>query len=287
MTLMQVVTTREELAEALSRLPSGPQRALVPTMGALHNAHANLVRRACFEVQPDGAVVVSIFVNPRQFGPDEDLNRYPRPLADDLELLAGLGADVVWTPTVDDMYPPGADIEAILPDSRGSVLEGASRPGHFAGVLTVVNLLFDAVQPGVAVFGEKDYQQLVLIRELARQRGDVRIVGAPLVRDSDGLALSSRNAYLSVEDRRKALIIPQAIWTAQRIAMQGGSADRAQREATAVFNGVYGVTPDYVVITDPELRPVSSAGPARILVAAVVGGVRLLDNAALDLQGVH
>jgi pantoate--beta-alanine ligase len=256
-------------------------------MGALHAGHASLVRLARQAVGPDGAVVVSLFVNPLQFGPNEDLSKYPRPLAEDLALLTELGVDVVWTPTVDHVYPPGAPIPYVVVDERAEILEGASRPGHFRGVLTVVNLLFDLVRPGVAVFGEKDYQQLALITALADSRGDVDIISAPLIRDADGLAASSRNAYLDETTRVQALVIPAAVRAAQEHAVAGAGAEEVREFVQALLAAAPAVEPDYVAITDSHLRPVSSAGPARILVAARVGGVRLLDNAALDLQGDH
>jgi pantoate--beta-alanine ligase len=284
---MRTVVTRAELAAALASLPDGSARALVPTMGALHAGHASLVRLARQVVGAEGAVVVSLFVNPLQFGPNEDLSKYPRPLADDLALLQALGVDVVWTPTVDDVYPPGAPIAYADVDERAEILEGASRPGHFRGVLTVVNLLFDLIRPGVAVFGEKDYQQLALITALADRRGDVDIISAPLIRDPDGLAASSRNSYLDASARGAALAIPAAIGAAQEAAAGGAGAEQVRELVQALLAAAPGVEPDYVAITDSHLRPVSSAGPARILVAARVGGVRLLDNAALDLQGDH
>jgi pantoate--beta-alanine ligase len=256
-------------------------------MGALHAGHASLVRLARQAVGPDGAVVVSIFVNPLQFGPEEDLSKYPRPIEADLGLLSELGADVVWTPTVVDVYPPGARVPFAVVDERAEILEGASRPGHFLGVLTVVNLLFDVVRPGIAVFGEKDFQQLALISALADARGDVEIISAPLIRDADGLAASSRNAYLDEVSRSQALAIPETIAAAQAAAADGANVDQLQALAESLLAAAPGVDLQYVAITDSHLRPVSSAGPARILVAARVGGVRLLDNAALDLQGDH
>lgn len=284
---MHVAVTRAELAIALDSVPTESLRALVPTMGALHAGHASLVRLARQTVGPEGAVVVSIFVNPLQFGPNEDLSKYPRPLDADLALLTELGVDVVWTPTVDDVYPPGEPISYAAVDERAEILEGASRPGHFRGVLTVVNLLFDVIRPGIAVFGEKDFQQLALITALADSRGDVDIVSAPLVRDADGLAASSRNAYLDATSRSEALAIPAAVAAAQRAAVGGAGAHEVRALAESLLAQAPGIDVDYVAITDSHLRPVSSAGPARILVAARVGGVRLLDNAALDLQGDH
>ena len=282
---MQVARTRADLAAALVDAPAGDKRGFVPTMGALHAGHMSLVELARREAGPGGFVVVSIFVNPLQFGPNEDFAAYPRPLDADLELLRGAGVDLVWAPSEAEMYPPGEPIPWVEAGPAGDSFEGAARPGHFTGVLTVVNLLFDQIRPGFAIFGEKDFQQISLVRRLARQRGDVRIVGAPLVRDSDGLAQSSRNAFLSVDDRRRALAIPHAIWAAQRVAMQGGTAAAALAAANEMLAEARAVEPAYVAIVNDELEPVTSSGRARILIAARVGGVRLLDNAALDLRG--
>ncbi|MFP5371470.1 MAG: pantoate--beta-alanine ligase, partial [Actinomycetes bacterium] len=202
-----VAATAADLRRVLSPRP-GPV-ALVPTMGALHEGHRTLVRAAR---QQAATVVVSVFVNPTQFGPGEDFDRYPRTWDADLAALTAEGADVVFHPGVDEMYPPGAAGVTVHPGPLGDVLEGAVRPGHFAGVLTVVAKLFGLVRPDVALFGEKDYQQLTLIRAMARELAlGVEVAGVPTVREDDGLALSSRNRYLSADQRAAAVALSRAL----------------------------------------------------------------------------
>jgi len=253
--------------------------ALVPTMGALHTGHEALLRRAAEEAP---IVVASVFVNPTQFGPDEDFDRYPRTFEADVALMAGLGVDVVFLPEVAEVYPegPGAGT-TVDPGGLGAVLEGAVRPTHFRGVLTVVAKLLGMVRPDVAVFGEKDYQQLVLVRRLVRDLAlPVRVVGEPVVREPDGLALSSRNAYLDAGQRGAALALSQALAEGQRHADRGVDAvlDAARRRLASSETEV-----DYVALTDPELGPPPDAGAARLLVAGRVGGTRLVDNTGLWL----
>jgi pantoate--beta-alanine ligase len=280
------VDTRAELQAALS---SRSPVAFVPTMGALHDGHVSLMRRARSEVGPDGAVVVSIFVNPTQFGPGEDLDRYPRTLDTDLEACAAAGVDVVFTPSVEEMYPDGlsgdgATSRAVTvdPGPLGAVLEGASRPGHFEGVLTVVAKLFGLVRPDVAVFGEKDYQQLALIRRMAADLCQgVEVVGAETVREADGLALSSRNRYLDADERLDAVALSRGLFAASEAAERG--ADAALGAARAELRRTHLVDLDYLEITAPDLGPAPAAGPARLLVAARVGSTRLIDNIVLDL----
>jgi pantoate--beta-alanine ligase len=280
------VDTRAELQAALS---SRSPVAFVPTMGALHDGHVSLMRRARSEVGPDGAVVVSIFVNPTQFGPGEDLDRYPRTLDTDLEACAAAGVDVVFTPSVEEMYPGGLSGDGatsrsvtVDPGPLGAVLEGASRPGHFEGVLTVVAKLFGLVRPDVAVFGEKDYQQLALIRRMAADLCQgVEVVGAETVREADGLALSSRNRYLDADERLDAVALSRGLFAASEAAERG--ADAALGAARAELRRTHLVDLDYLEITDPDLGPAPAAGPARLLVAARVGSTRLIDNIALDL----
>jgi len=256
-------------------------------MGALHEGHRSLMRRARQEVGPDGAVVVSIFVNPTQFGPGEDLDRYPRTLDADLEACAAEGVDVVFTPSVEEMYPDSGDRAqsrsvTVEPGPLGAVLEGASRPGHFAGVLTVVAKLFGLVRPDVAVFGEKDYQQLALIRRMATDLClGVEVVGAETVREPDGLAMSSRNRYLDTEARREALYLSQALFAARGAAHRGAQA--ALDTARAELRKSHLVDLDYVEVTAPDLGPAPATGPARMLIAARVGTTRLIDNIALEL----
>jgi pantoate--beta-alanine ligase len=274
--------TREELADALSA--SGGQVGLVPTMGALHAGHAALMRTARETVGPDAPVVASIFVNPMQFGPGEDLARYPRTLDQDLETCAAEGVDLVFVPSVDEVYPGGDPQVTVDPGPLARVLEGASRPTHFHGVLTVVAKLFGLVRPDVAVFGEKDYQQLALIRRMVSDLClGVEVVGTPTVREPDGLALSSRNTYLDPEARRSALALSGALFAARDAADRG--ADAALEEARAVLRRAPGVDPDYLELTAPDLGPAPETGEARILIAARVGSTRLIDNVALILGG--
>jgi pantoate--beta-alanine ligase len=274
------VDTRDELQRVLDRTG---RVGFVPTMGALHEGHLSLVRRARAEVGDEGVVVVSVFVNPTQFGPGEDLDRYPRTLDADLAACARGGVDAVFTPSVEEMYPGGTSGGiAVDPGPLGDVLEGASRPGHFAGVLTVVAKLFGLVRPDVAVFGEKDYQQLALIRRMARDLClGVEVVAAATVREPDGLAMSSRNRYLEPEQRREATMLSRALFAARDAA--GGGALAALDAARAQLRTSHVVDLDYLEITAPDLGPAPDSGSARMLVAARVGTTRLIDNIALDL----
>ncbi|MET9723478.1 pantoate--beta-alanine ligase [Streptomyces zaomyceticus] len=216
---------------------SGARRAVVMTMGALHDGHATLVRTARERVGPDGTVVVTVFVNPLQFGAGEDLDRYPRTLDADLEIAFAAGASAVFAPSVDEVYPGGEPQVRITAGPMGERLEGASRPGHFDGMLTVVAKLLHLTAPDLAFFGQKDAQQLALIRRMARDLNfPVQIVGVPTVREGDGLALSSRNRYLSSEERRTALALSGALFAAQdRLAAQ--AALRARAEALPGAHG--------------------------------------------------
>jgi pantoate--beta-alanine ligase len=277
--------TREELAVALRGLsrPVG----LVPTMGALHAGHASLMERARKEVGADAPVVVSIFVNPMQFAAGEDLDRYPRTFETDLEVCAAEGVDVVFAPSVDEVYPGGLPQVTVDPGPLATALEGASRPTHFHGVLTVVAKLFGLVRPDVAVFGEKDYQQLVLIRRMAADLCmGVDVVGADIVRELDGLALSSRNRFLDEAQRRNAVVLSRAMFAAREAGPHGAAAAlEAARQELGGVDGVDGVNVDYLELTDPDLGPTPTSGPARMLVAARVGSTRLIDNVALTLDG--
>ena len=275
-----LASTREELRDALAAR-SG-QVALVPTMGALHVGHAALIDTARARVGPDAPVVVSVFVNPMQFAPGEDLDRYPRTLETDLEVCAAHGVDVVFVPSVDEVYPGGDPQVTVDPGPLGRVLEGGSRPTHFAGVLTVVAKLFGLVRPDVAVFGQKDYQQLTLVRRMVDDLClGIEVVGAETVREPDGLALSSRNRFLGPQERRHALALAHAL-AAARDAARGGAAD-ALAAAADVLRTADGVDLDYLELTAPDLGPAPAAGEARLLVAARVGSTRLIDNTALDL----
>lgn len=264
----------------------GGRVVLVPTMGALHAGHAALIRRARTEAGPGGAVVVSVFVNPTQFGAGEDLARYPRTLADDARLAETAGADVVFAPTATDVYGPTetfrTDSVTVDPGPLGQLWEGAARPDHFRGVLTVVLKLIGLTRPVVAVFGEKDYQQLVLVtRMVADLSLPVTIVGEPTVRDHDGLALSSRNRFLSGRDRTVALALPRALDAVVGAATAGPEAARAA--GLAALQGEPEVDLDYLTVVAADLGPAPEGGPARALIAARVGGTRLLDTRALDL----
>jgi len=282
-TPLQRADTRAELQRALAARPSGARVGFVPTMGALHEGHVSLMHRARAAVGPEGVLVVSVFVNPTQFGPGEDLDRYPRTLEADLEACSAAGVDVVFTPSVEEMYPTSdARTVTVDPGGLGSILEGASRPGHFAGVLTVVAKLFGLVRPDVAVFGEKDYQQLALIRRMVADLClGVDVVGAETVREPDGLALSSRNRYLDNDERLEAAGLSRALFAARDAADRG--AEAALGAARAELRRTHLVDLDYLEIVAPDLGPSPAEGPARMLVAARVGSTRLIDNIALEL----
>ena len=274
-------STREELRRWRAHRPG--RVALVPTMGALHEGHASLVRSAREHAD---AVVVSIFVNPLQFGEGEDLDRYPRTLEADLELCAAEGVDVVLAPSVEEMYPHGVRTErgvTVDPGALGEVLDGASRPGHFTGVLTVVAKLLGLVQPDVAVFGQKDYQQLALItRMVADLCLPVEVVGAETVREPDGLALSSRNRYLDADQRRAAVALSRALRAAQERASYGVPA--ARWAAMSVLKGEPSVELDYLALTGVDLGEPPEHGEGGILVAAKLGSTRLFDNMSIHFS---
>jgi len=268
-----------EVARALRH--TGRRVLLVPTMGALHDGHMCLVRAA--KRVPGSVVVVSIFVNPLQFGAGEDLDAYPRTLDADLELLAEEGVEVAFTPTPAEMYPFGPRT-TVHPGPLGGELEGAVRPGHFSGMLTVVLKLLQIVRPDRALFGEKDYQQLVLIRQMADDLNlDVRIVGVPTVREPDGLAMSSRNRYLNAEEREQATALSSALLAGMYAA--GGGPAAVLDAARAVLDEVPAISCDYLELRGPWLEPAPEIGPARLLVAARLGATRLLDNIAIELPG--
>ncbi len=277
-----VVSTVAELDQVLAG--STRPRAVVPTMGALHPGHAALVRAARESVGPDGTVVATVFVNPTQFGAGEDLDRYPRTLPDDVVLAGAAGCDVVFAPAATEVYGPAGrfrhDSVTIDPGPLGDVLEGAVRPGHFRGVLTVVAKLLALTGPDVAMFGEKDYQQLVLITRMAADLSlPTRIVPVATVREADGLALSSRNRYLSAAEREDALVLSRALRAVE--AAVGEGAERALAAGREVLAEHPSVAVDYLVLTDPALGPAPEHGPARVLVAARVGTTRLIDNKAV------
>jgi len=263
-----------ELARVTRALrTTGRRVVLVPTMGALHAGHRGLIRAA--RLVPSAVTVVSIFVNPLQFGAGEDLARYPRTLQADLELCRSERVELVFAPDTAAMYPTGAGT-TVHPGPLGSELEGVSRPGHFTGVLTAVAKLFGIVRPDRALFGEKDYQQLVLIHRMAAdlQLG-VEVVGVPTVRESDGLAVSSRNGYLTPQQRRDAVALSAALAAGAHAGARGGDAVLAAR---GVLAAVPAVTVDYLVLRDRRLGPAPDQGEARLLVAGTVGTTRLIDN---------
>ena len=275
-----VARTRAELSDALSA--ADDHSAIVMTMGALHEGHAALMRAARDLVGDDGCVVVSIFVNPLQFGAGEDFDRYPRSLEADLEVCAAEGVDVVFAPGHDQLYPDGPPQVSIDPGPLAAELEGAARPTHFAGVLTVVAKLLNLVVPGQAVFGEKDYQQLALIRRMvADLEMPYQIVGVPTVREADGLALSSRNRYLSADERTLAVRLSKALNAGRAAAILGADAVVAAARAELVREPALDV--DYLELRTPSLDTPAVTGAARLLVAARVGATRLIDNVALDL----
>ncbi len=282
MTAPTVAHTRAELARALASARSAGQRvALVPTMGALHDGHSSLMRTARDRVGP-GPVVVSVFVNPMQFAAGEDLDRYPRSLDDDLERCAAAGVDVVFVPSVEEVYPGGDPRVTVDPGPDAELLEGRVRPTHFRGVLTVVAKLFGLVRPDVAVFGEKDYQQLELIRRMVADLCQgVEVVGSPTVRESDGLALSSRNRYLEPEQRLRAVALSRTLLAAANAAPHG--IDAVLGSARAELRLAHGVDLDYLEVTAPDLGPAPEHGDARVLIAARLGGTRLIDNIAVRL----
>jgi pantoate--beta-alanine ligase len=263
--------------------------AFVPTMGALHDGHVQLMKHA----RPLGeTLVASIFVNPTQFAPGEDFNDYPRTFDADLERCAEAGVDVVFAPTVDTLYPEGLEsVVTVDPGPLGSILEGVARPTHFRGVLTVVAKLFGLVRPDVAVFGEKDYQQLTLIRLMNEALClGIDVEGCPTVREADGLAMSSRNAYLTAEERTQAAALSAALRAGAAASPSG--VDAVLAAAHAVIDGAPGIDLDYLALTDTRLNPISPGDPvtdgdARLLIAARVGKPRLLDNIHLTLPATQ
>ncbi len=298
--------TREELDRALEAAGAAPAdggqgtgpdastpvpRALVMTMGALHAGHLALVRQAR---ELADQVVVTIFVNPLQFGPGEDLDRYPRDLPGDLALLSGPGllgpGDVVFAPGPDVVYPDGEPVVRVGAGSIGEVYEGATRPGHLDGVLTVVLKMLHLTRPQVALFGQKDVQQLTAVRRMVRDLDvDVEVRGVPTVRDDDGLALSSRNAYLSAGDRSQALALSRSLGAGRGVAAGGGSAEAVRGAVREVLEEA-GVQADYVALVDPatyeDVTP-DVRGDVVVALAARVGETRLIDNTTVHLAPAH
>jgi pantoate--beta-alanine ligase len=272
----RIEQVRKELDAARSE---GGTVGLVPTMGALHEGHASLVHRSAAECS---VTVVTVFVNPLQFGPKEDFDRYPRDLGGDLAVAEEAGADLVFAPPVGEIFAEEPVVRVEVGGGLGELLEGAARPGHFSGVATVVAKLFAIAGPCRAYFGEKDYQQLLVVRRLAADLSfPVEVVGCPTVRAPDGLALSSRNAYLSGPERTAATVLPRALATAARSRERDG--ERLRRLMAAAIAAEPLVRLDYAEVADAAtLSPLDRVeGPARLLVAARVGTTRLIDNLAV------
>jgi pantoate--beta-alanine ligase len=276
-----VATIADVRAAVASARAHGARIGFVPTMGALHAGHLSLVERARREAD---FIVMSIFVNPLQFAPTEDFSRYPRPVEEDERLSSEAGVDLLFRPSVAEMYPPDRSV-GVSAGVLGAEWEGTSRPGHFDGVLTVVAKLFNIVQPDDAVFGRKDLQQAAIIEAMVRDLDmPIRVVLAPIVRESDGLALSSRNRYLSAEDRRRATVLSRAL---AAVKMRFASGERRvpvlEAEAQRILSTESEVTPDYLAVVDPRTfkRPESATDGNAAIVAARVGSTRLIDNMLL------
>ena len=277
---LQIVRELSALRAAVAAWRTEGQRvALVPTMGALHAGHIALVEQAR---RPGTRVVTSIFVNPTQFGPNEDLSRYPRKEQADLKMLTEAGCDLAWLPSVEEMYPAGFATKVGV-SGISDKHDGAARPGHFDGVATVVAKLFNQVRPDAAYFGEKDYQQLQIVRRMAADLDTgVEVIGVPTQRDDDGLALSSRNVYLDEGERQRAVALPRALGIAAQAIARGDDPEVAIAQAHAALN-VAGFEVDYVSLVDAETLDLAPAPdrPRRLLAAARMGSTRLIDNLAV------
>jgi len=280
--MTQLVHGNSELRLAMNGL--GSNICLVPTMGALHDGHAALITAGKEFVGKDGCVVVSDFVNPKQFGLNEDFEKYPRNIEQDLKVARSAGAHILWAPSVEDVYPGQwpLDIES---DPRFEILEGKSRSGHFAAVLEVVTRLFNIVQPNIAVFGEKDFQQLVFISEMAKKREpQIGILAVPTKRDFDGLALSSRNIYLSSDQRNVAHLIPDALKQGVLLASKGANPQEIKESVKEVISKSNLIEIEYVEILNNELNELIPGVVGRILIAAKLGNTRLIDNMPILLK---
>jgi pantoate--beta-alanine ligase len=286
MTSPVLITTASELeAWAQESHAAGDSIGLVPTMGNLHAGHLSLVELAHSEAS---RVVVSVFVNPTQFSPGEDFERYPRSLDADIELLSSTSADVVFAPSVYEVYPPGSDEGRVGPGPIGDVLEGAVRPGHFEGVLRVCKRLFELSHADVAIFGEKDAQQLFLVSQMVDTMNlPIRILPAPTIRAEDGLALSSRNSYLSIEDRASAVALPQALMGVARDLEAGEEPATAVSAAQISLSRESEIECDYLeVVSALNFQALRAGDTEAIVVGAItVGGTRLIDNVRVHLPG--
>ena len=280
--MTQLVHGNSELRLAMNGL--GSNICLVPTMGALHDGHASLITAGKEFVGKDGCVVVSDFVNPKQFGQNEDFEKYPRNIDQDLKVARSAGAHILWAPSVEDVYPGQWPLD-IETDPRFEILEGKSRSGHFAAVLEVVTRLFNIVQPNIAVFGEKDFQQLVFISEMAKKREpQIGILAVPTKRDFDGLALSSRNVYLSSDQRNVAHLIPDALKQGVLLASKGASPQEVKESVKEVISKSNLIEFEYVEILNNELKELVPGEVGRILIAAKLGNTRLIDNMPILLK---
>ena len=278
---MNIVTTTTELRRQLAPMRGQERIAFVPTMGCLHEGHLSLIRKA---KKMADIVLVSIYVNPLQFGPNEDFNAYPRTFEQDCELCEKEGVEIIFHP--ENLYPADGIKVSLKVDELDSTLCGASRPGHFDGVVTVVTMLFNIVEPDIAIFGEKDYQQLTIItRMVSDLHMDVEIVSAPALREPDGLAMSSRNRYLSEDERSRAPRLHETLQSMQALFEQGETdSDKLIALGKAKLSDA-GIRPEYLEIRDAQnLKPAEQLAdsPARIFIAAKVGNTRLIDNIALE-----
>lgn len=275
---MKVITTVAEM----QALGHATRRGAVFTMGALHQGHAQLMRECRKLIGAEGVLVVTVFVNPKQFGDAKDLARYPRTLEADVVLCESVGVDVVFAPSVEEMFPEGVQLPQFYAGALGDILEGASRPGHFDAVASIVHRLIAITEPDVTCFGEKDFQQLAVVRQMvAEAQLSVDVVGVPTVRETDGLAMSSRNVHLSAEQRRIAAVIPRALDAATEAASEG--AEAAVAAGLAILAAEPAIDVDYFELRSTQLQAPPASGEARLLLAVTLGGIRLIDNAPVEL----
>lgn len=277
---MRIITTVAEMRS----LPRTTKRGAVFTMGALHAGHVELMR-ACRElIGKDGLLIVSVFVNPTQFNDPADLEKYPRTLDADAAMCEAAGVDVLFAPTVAEMYPADEELPQFSAGALGDILEGVSRPKHFDAVATVVHRLLDISRPDVTCFGEKDYQQLAVVRQMVAESGlAIDVVGVATVRDVGGLALSSRNVRLSATEREIAQAVPRALFEVAAVAESTGDVERAIAAGRAVIAQQPAIDLDYLVVTDVQLGAAPAMGPARALIAVQLGSVRLIDNVPVNI----